>query len=620
MKISYQIRLLPSLLVFLTAILIGAVVYFGYQNLARQQQQQYLEHLVELTATAMQGDVNTLKKELFLLGQVPLYNGLRDEQPTARIPELQELFRKIAESHAAIEQLRLLDLETGQELIRVDQRERQVRVLEDAELQNKQSRDYFQQARQMALGDLYVSAINLNREFGAIEQPYRPMVRLAQQVSDDSGQAIGLLVMNVNFDELFQSSLELQDQTYSVFVTNAEGDYLIHPDPDREFGFELGRRFRLQEDFPEVDLQDIKLSETASEMSFQSLARGRQPMVVGGINPWGNTSGSDLILAIAANQDLLGSGYSNVLRNAMILTCVLVLLASVIGYFLASYLTQPLQQLTLTSQRLKQGELEVEFPVERDDEIGTLARAFRKMIEKVHQQEAQLRDTNARLKTANADLEHFTHLAAHDLREPLRKQRNLLDLLELELEPLEGETGQLLQLANQCAARMDVMVHDFRRLTRVGEVESVRERLDLPKIIATCLDDYADRLQSRRIRCETEPLPDGIQGYPSLVQLLYQNLIANALTHVSQDGFELKFTAKSTDQGWILGVFNTGASIPEADLSQVFKMFRTGDGTPSPGTGVGLSLCKRIVDKHAGTIFAESGADFVHFQFLLETA
>ena len=129
------------------------------------------------------------------------------------------------------------------------------------------------------------------------------------------------------------------------------------------------------------------------------------------------------------------------------------------------------------------------------------------------------------------------------------------------------------------------------------------------------LEDHAEPIAARDICVQVAALPR-LSVYENLVQLLYGNLVDNALRHATLDAFTLAFTAEQTTQGWVLGVRNTGSEIRQEDLKRIFAPF-TRLHPRAEGSGLGLSICKRIVERHSGSIWAESGTGYVHTRFTL---
>jgi two-component system, sensor histidine kinase and response regulator len=226
---------------------------------------------------------------------------------------------------------------------------------------------------------------------------------------------------------------------------------------------------------------------------------------------------------------------------------------------------------------------------------------------------------NKDLQIANSELEHFTHIAAHDLREPLRRQRSFIDLLRDELPPdTLLKIDNLMQRIYCSSDQMLEMINDFRTLTKLGQDDFKRSNMNLKEIIEDCLGDFQDKIKSRHVKIYFDLFPPLVSVFASLVKRLYTNLIANAFDHVPQGSFDMHFTVENSGPSWIYGVKNTGSYIPQDQLTQIFKIFRKADLTHKDGTGIGLSICKKIIDRHGGRIKAQSSDEGVHIQFTFE--
>jgi signal transduction histidine kinase len=226
---------------------------------------------------------------------------------------------------------------------------------------------------------------------------------------------------------------------------------------------------------------------------------------------------------------------------------------------------------------------------------------------------------NKDLQVANSELEHFTHIAAHDLREPLRMQRSFIDLLR-ETLPMDvlKQSDDLMKRICSSSNQMLEMIDDFRTLTKLGQEDFKRSDVNLKEIIDDCLDDFQGKIKGRCVKVYFDLFPLMVSVFPSLVKRLYTNLIANAFDHVPQGPFDMYFTVENAGSSWIYGVKNTGSSIPQDQLTQIFKIFRKADLAHKEGTGIGLSICKKIIDRHGGRIKAQSSDEGVHIQFTFE--
>ena len=228
---------------------------------------------------------------------------------------------------------------------------------------------------------------------------------------------------------------------------------------------------------------------------------------------------------------------------------------------------------------------------------------------------SELKNLNKSLHEANQDLEHFTQIAAHDLREPLRKQRNVIDLLIMNVtDKLNEESDTLLQLLATSSDQMLGMINDFRSFTKIGYENIKRENHFIYQIIDNCLASYQEEINRFNAKIGYDFESTNVAIYPSLVRILYNNLIKNIFDHVRDAGIEIIFTSERNNNQILFGVYNTGSEIPQDRLKDIFKMFRKWD-SHHDGTGIGLSICKRIIDRHHGNIFAESGKNYSHIKF-----
>jgi signal transduction histidine kinase len=257
------------------------------------------------------------------------------------------------------------------------------------------------------------------------------------------------------------------------------------------------------------------------------------------------------------------------------------------------------------------------LPSGRDDEIGTLARAFEKMVEDLKNRESLIVAANKRLNQTNQDLRHFSHIASHDLREPARRIVGLADLVLEDERGRISATGQdILNRLQQESLRMLDQISDFRVMTSIGVGTLLRAEVDLGVLVRSVLTEFDAVLMDRGVDVTIEELPS-VRAYENLVFVLYRNLIENALKHTDRPAFSLTFTAEQADGRWVLGVRNTGSSIDEEKQELVFSPFTRLD-SGVPGTGMGLSISRRIVECHEGAIWVESGSDYVHIKFDLE--
>ncbi len=212
-----------------------------------------------------------------------------------------------------------------------------------------------------------------------------------------------------------------------------------------------------------------------------------------------------------------------------------------------------------------------------------------------------------RLARTNAELEKFAYVASHDLQEPLRTVASYLQLLERRYkDKLDADAGRFINFAVDGAKRMQRLIADLLAYSRLSRQETRFEPTDCEAAIQQSLANLQSAVEEGRaeVTCETLPTvpADGLQ----LAQL-FQNLIGNAIKFRSQTPPRIRISAERKDQEWVFAVSDNGIGIEPQYRDQIFEVFQRLHGRAEyPGTGIGLAICKRIVEQHGGRIWVES--------------
>lgn len=222
----------------------------------------------------------------------------------------------------------------------------------------------------------------------------------------------------------------------------------------------------------------------------------------------------------------------------------------------------------------------------------------------------------AELERSNADLQQFAYAASHDLAEPLHVVRGYLELLTRRYAgKLDEDADRFIEYAMGAAGRMQALITDLLAYSRVSTAPPARDPVDCRALVEEVLAGLEHRVQERAATVAVEDLPtvsaDAIQ-----LGRVFQNLIANALKFAgSEQPPEVRVGAARDDGGWRLTVVDNGPGIPADARDTVFAMFER-LSADEPGTGMGLAICQRIVERHGGRIWvedAETGGAAFHF-------
>lgn len=235
------------------------------------------EEIIELLLDNFRSDIAYLSETYAIdtlineeaIGTITAENAadLQAQQEIARqenLAQLNNVFLAFVQNRQYYDQLRYLD-ENGQEVARVNLQNREATLVPPDQLQDKSSTPYFQESMQLDPGQIYVSDINLNRENGEIEIPYKPVIRYAIPIYNNQGENEGILVANILVARLLEiaenETLQIEYET-EVFVVNSEGFYLSHPDSEKEWAFEFEREANVQQDYSREIVQQILSQES----------------------------------------------------------------------------------------------------------------------------------------------------------------------------------------------------------------------------------------------------------------------------------------------------------------------------------------------------------------------
>ena len=220
--------------------------------------------------------------------------------------------------------------------------------------------------------------------------------------------------------------------------------------------------------------------------------------------------------------------------------------------------------------------------------------------------EDELRETIGRLEQSNDRLRQFAYAASHDLQEPLRMVTSYLQLLENRYkDDLDEAAREYIDFAVDGASRMREMVNDLLAYSQIDQDEIEFEPVDCETVVANVLADLDVQIEENDANIVTESLPT-LEAHEKQLKKLFQNLISNALKY-SDDAPRVEITAKQRNESWEFSVTDNGIGIDPDKTDRIFEVFkRLHHDDEYPGTGIGLSLCQKIVENHDGEIWVES--------------
>jgi light-regulated signal transduction histidine kinase (bacteriophytochrome) len=213
------------------------------------------------------------------------------------------------------------------------------------------------------------------------------------------------------------------------------------------------------------------------------------------------------------------------------------------------------------------------------------------------------------LSRSNAELQEFAKIAAHDLQEPLKSVQGFVDLLKRRYSDQLGDDGKrFIVFIDDAVVRMEQLIRGVLDHSKIRSQEKRFERTNLNAVVQQVKENLSVSIEQTGARINSDELPEIIADQLQMVQL-FQNLLANALKFRNPD------TAPEINISWRRGaegeyqfsVKDNGIGMDSRYLNKIFGMFsRLNAKTEYPGTGIGLAICKKIVEHHGGVIWAES--------------
>jgi len=218
------------------------------------------------------------------------------------------------------------------------------------------------------------------------------------------------------------------------------------------------------------------------------------------------------------------------------------------------------------------------------------------------------KQAEAELLRANQDLEQFAYSASHDLQEPLRSVKIYSELLALHLgDKVDGDAREFLDFVKAGATRMEMLVRDLLAFTQAGQLDRPASAEDAGEALRGALANLDGAIRASAAKVTSDPLPS-LRVHATQLQQLFQNLVGNAIKYRRPEAIPvIHVTARRDSEGWLFSVSDNGLGIEAEYKERIFGLFkRLHTGDEYSGTGIGLAICQRIVERYHGRIWVDS--------------
>jgi light-regulated signal transduction histidine kinase (bacteriophytochrome) len=242
-----------------------------------------------------------------------------------------------------------------------------------------------------------------------------------------------------------------------------------------------------------------------------------------------------------------------------------------------------------------------------EEQIKKLNENLMAQVEQVEVANRELNRALTELTRSNQELQEFAYVASHDLQEPLRKIANFSEMLAKKYQGhFDARADRYFGYVSDGAKRMQALINDLLGYSRVGTADFRLIPASLEEVLKEALTDMQTLIRESGARISHDPLPT-LRINPLQMRRLLQNLISNGIKFHDGHPPQVHIAASREPGDWLIAVRDNGIGFAPRHAEEIFKVFRRLHTKEAyPGTGIGLAICKKIVERHGGRIWAES--------------
>jgi len=652
-KIQFKLAFKLAFAMMLTSVLgIGLLTYVSYKEskaiftqnsieLLNKNLEKYENSLRE-SVTSLKYNVTMLSFNQSVLGFLRAYHDpyKYDEVTNKTFQQYQKdllnTFMLIMKQNSSYFQVRILDLKSAKELIKLVRKGNKIAVVPKRDLQYKKMSKYFLDILS-AKDDIYMSDINLNREFNNIEFPIKPTLRVAKIIRYN-GDKLGVLIINANVSKLFQFEALKNTKGVESYITNEDGDYILNTqEPDKEFGFEFGKNYNIQYDFPFIQTlyNDKNGSNSVLNYNDDFIVEAKKVQLF-----------SDKFIVITryiSNSifDTKKDSYFSTLLGYIVL---ILLFVFIVTLFTVKRFTKPITDLSHIANRIAKtkGEENIHIRISSKDEIGELANSFNTMLHALVDSKKEVESFASKLENEveekTKELQHLNEnlqksvdeqileirkkdqvlmqqakmaamgemigAIAHQWRQPLNALalniQLLIDMAE-DNKCSVDEVEDFVEKNMQTIRFMSNTIDDFRNFFRE---DKEKHNFNVKTAIEATLSMQKEQLNNHGIKVETYLEDVELYGFRNEFIQVILNLISNARDAIDENNIKdgkIIVEDKQVGDEVIITIKDNAGGVDESLLTRIFEPYFT-TKEQGKGTGMGLYMSKEILEHMAGSI------------------
>jgi light-regulated signal transduction histidine kinase (bacteriophytochrome)/HAMP domain-containing protein len=292
----------------------------------------------------------------------------------------------------------------------------------------------------------------------------------------------------------------------------------------------------------------------------------------------------------------------------------IVFFAIFVAVLVSRAISKPIVRLHCGVEEIMKGNWDCHVTSSAKDEIGALSRAFTSMTDNIKKSQDELRAHSinleqmvTELERSNRELRQFAYVASHDLQEPLRMVASYAELLGARYRgKLDDKADQYISYAVDGAHRIQQLIQDLLEYSRIDTRSGDLGQIDCNNILREALINMGSTIKESNADITNDNLPTIIGDHSQMAQV-FQNLIGNAIKFRNEREPRVHVSTKEEKNEWVFSIQDNGIGIEPEYLERIFVVFqRLHSQSEYSGTGIGLAICKKIVERHGGRIWVES--------------
>lgn len=438
-----------------------------------------------------------------------------------------------------------------------------------------------------------------------------PYVTLGQPIVQFGGNFEGGIIVNLDLNFIWNivADKEVGENGF-LYIISSEGQLISHPSK---------KELYQNSDYAKYEhIQEIIANKNGT------LTKGNE-LVSYYTNKYNWTTIIEIptdkaLASVAQNQLTIRSFISDTFRSIGLTTGAVIFLVLIIAVFASILVTRqiikPITQLTQATQLVAAGDLEMEIRKTTNDEVGQLTDSFNAMTQELRRKQEELLKSNDYIKKQaeelldryNSDLEQFAYVTTHDLIEPLRMITSYTQLLKRRYgKELPEEASDFMGFVVEGVERMHAIINDLFEYSHIRTNIKDFEVVDCLEVFDFVMGKMSKEIQENKVSISCSDMPKTKAVFSNMVQI-FQNLIGNAIKFKKEDeALTIDIKAEDIGDEWLFSFADNGIGIDPTYKDKIFEIFkRLNKRDKYPGSGMGLAICKNIIERHGGKIWVES--------------